>query len=221
MLHWFSLPCQIVYLTVWHGTPKPKHRWHICEKKEKGNKFFYYTIKHVKIQKFFKIAFDCNLESNANSCPKALGIGKSSKDIEGGNVSKILDAANDCSELTNCKIYILYSNSSNVPRQNRVAHKNLNHQAWMPSKYCDLLFTLCILSNKCTGTNYRILRKNLDQGSMIIFDQWKLFCLIDLIPSLLYEVKPDIRTIKKNNFHWSKIIVEPCSRFFRNLYWLD
>ena len=144
MLHWFSLPCQIVYLTVWHGTPKPKHRWHICEKKEKGNKFFYYTIKHVKIQiqKFFKIAFDCNLESNANSCPKALGIGKSSKDIEGGNVSKILDAANDCSELTNCKIYILYSNSSNVPRQNRVAHKNLNHQAWMPSKYCDLLFTL-------------------------------------------------------------------------------
>ena len=83
----------------------------------------------IQIQKFFKIAFDCNLESNANSCPKALGIGKSSKDIEGGNVSKILDAANDCSELTNCKIHILYSNSSNVPRQNKVAHKNLNHQA--------------------------------------------------------------------------------------------
>ena len=126
--------------------PKPKHRWHICEKK-KRNKFFYYTIKYVKIQiqKFFKIAFDCNLESNANSCPKALGIGKSSKDIEGGNVSKILDAANDCSELTNCKIHTLYSNSSNVPRQNKVAHKNLNHQAWMPSKYCDLLFTyFCI-----------------------------------------------------------------------------
>ena len=100
-------------------------------KKKKGNKFFYYTIKYVKIQiqKFFKIAFDCNLESNANSCPKALGIGKSSKDIEGGNVSKILDAANDCSELTNCKIHTLYSNSSNVPRQNKGAHKNLNHQA--------------------------------------------------------------------------------------------
>ena len=75
-------------------------------KKKKGNKSFYHTIKYVEIQiqKFFKIAFDCNLESNANSCPKALGIGKSSKDIEGGNVSKILDAANDCSELTNCKI---------------------------------------------------------------------------------------------------------------------
>ena len=100
-------------------------------KKKKGNKSFYYTIKYVEIQiqKFFKIAFDCNLESNANSCPKALGISKSSKDIEGGNVSKILDAANDCSELTNCKIHTLYSNSSNVPRQNKVAHKNLNHQA--------------------------------------------------------------------------------------------
>ena len=37
------------------------------------------------------------------------------------------------------------------------------------------LFTLqCMystLSNKCTGTDYGILRKNLDQGSSIIFDQ--------------------------------------------------
>ena len=63
--------------------------------------------------------------------------------------------------------------------------------------------------------------KNLDQGSIMIFDQWKLFCLIDMIPGLLYEVKPGIQTIKKNNFYWSKIFVEPWWRFFRNSYQLD
>ena len=35
----------------------------------------------------------------------------------------------------------------------------------------ELLLMYSTLSNKRTGTNYRILRKNLDQGSVIIFDQ--------------------------------------------------
>ena len=48
------------------------------------------------------------------------------------------------------------------------------------------------LSNKRTDTNYRILRQNLDLGSVIIFDQWKWFRLIDLIPNSLYEVKQGI-----------------------------
>ena len=56
--------------------------------------------------------------------------------------------------------------------------------------------------------------KNLNQGSVIIFDKWKLVRLIDLIPGLLYEVKSGIQSIKKNNIHWSKIIIEPWSRFF-------
>ena len=43
--------------------------------------------------------------------------------------------------------------------------------------------------------NKRILRKNLDQGSVTILDQRKLFCLIDLIPGLLYEVKLGIKFI--------------------------
>ena len=56
--------------------------------------------------------------------------------------------------------------------------------------------------------------KNLNQGSVIIFDKWKLVRLIDLIPGLLYEVKSGIQSIKKTNYHWSKIIIEPWSRFF-------
>ena len=48
------------------------------------------------------------------------------------------------------------------------------------------------LPNECTSMIYQILRKNLDQGSVIIFDQWKLFRLIDLIPKPLYEEKPGI-----------------------------
>ena len=73
------------------------------------------------------------------------------------------------------------------------------------------------LLSKRTSMNFRILRKNLDQGSVIIFYQWKLFWLIDLIPGLLYEVKPGIQSIKNINFHWSKIIIEPYSRFFHKI----
>ena len=58
----------------------------------------------LTFQKFLKCAVDCNLESSANSSAKALGIDKSSKAVDEGNVSKILDAAKDCNELTNCKI---------------------------------------------------------------------------------------------------------------------
>ena len=38
-------------------------------------------------------------------------------------------------------------------------------------KQAELSVLYSTLSNKCTGTNYRILRQNLEQGSVIIFDQ--------------------------------------------------
>ena len=44
---------------------------------------------------------------------------------------------------------------------------------------CPWTSTYSTLSNKRTGMNYRILWKNLHQGSVIIFDQWKWFRLID------------------------------------------
>ena len=55
--------------------------------------------------------------------------------------------------------------------------------------------------------------KNLDQGSVIIFEQAKWFSLIDLIPGPLYEVKIGIKSIKTNNFHCWKIITNHWSRF--------
>ena len=69
------------------------------------------------------------------------------------------------------------------------------------------------LSNKRIGTTFQILGQNLDQGSLIIFDQWKSFRLIDWKPSFTSYRRPGIKSIKKNNLHWSKIITEPWSRF--------
>ena len=70
------------------------------------------------------------------------------------------------------------------------------------------------LSNKRTGTNYRILRRNLDQGCVIIFYQWKWFWLIDWMPGFTSYRGLGIKSINQNHFHWSKIITEPLSRFF-------
>ena len=49
----------------------------------------------------------------------------------------------------------------------------MDQLTWLENELLDTRQVLYyfILSNKRTGTNYRILRKNLDQGSMIIFDQ--------------------------------------------------
>ena len=55
---------------------------------------------------------------------------------------------------------------------------------------------------------YRISRKNLDRCVVIIFEQEKLFQLIALIPVALYEVKPGIKSINRNNFLWPKIIAK-------------
>ena len=62
-----------------------------------------------------------------------------------------------------------------------------------------------------------VLKKNLDQCFVIIFEQHKLFQLIALIPGALYEVKLGIKSINRNNFHWSKIIAKHRSRSFRKI----
>ena len=51
-----------------------------------------------------------------------------------------------------------------------------------------LLFFFCTLI-------FRILNKNLDQCSVIIFDKWKLFHLIDLIPGFTSYRAPGIKAI--------------------------
>ena len=61
-------------------------------------------------------------------------------------------------------------------------------------------------------------KKNLDQCFVNIFDQWKLFHLIDLIPGPLYEVKSGINSINWNHFYCSKIITRHRSRFCFSKY---
>ena len=78
---------------------------------------------------------------------------------------------------------------------------------------CPWTSTYSTLSNKRTGMNYRILWKNLDQGSVIIFDQWKWFRLIDLVPGFTSYRGLGIKSINRNHFHWSEIITKPWSRF--------
>ena len=75
----------------------------------------------------------------------------------------------------------------------------------------DLDFTL---PNKHTCAITVFWGKNLDQGFVIIFDQWKLFLLIYLIPFFTSYRGPGFKSINRNNFHWSKIIIKPWSRFF-------
>ena len=63
------------------------------------------------------------------------------------------------------------------------------------------------LSNECTSIFTEFSVKNLDQWFVNIFDQGKSFRLIDLIPSLLYEVKPGIKWINWNIFNCEKIFI--------------
>ena len=56
--------------------------------------------------------------------------------------------------------------------------------------------------------------KNLDECSVIIFDQLKLFRLIDLIPGFTSYRGPGTKSINWNNFSCSKIITKHQSRFF-------
>ena len=62
--------------------------------------------------------------------------------------------------------------------------------------------------------DYRILRKNLDWCFAIIFGQWQLFQLIDLIPGFTSYRASGIKAINWNNFYCSKIITKHWSRFF-------
>ena len=78
----------------------------------------------------------------------------------------------------------------------------------------------CSLPNKHTGMINDACEKNLDQCFVIIFDQWKSFQLIDLIPELLYEVKPGVKSINRNDFHWPKIIAKHWSRLLLKIQYV-
>ena len=74
------------------------------------------------------------------------------------------------------------------------------------------------LPNKRTSTITEFWEKNLDQCFVIIFEQKKLFQLIAFIPGALYKVKPGIKSINWNNFHWPKIVATHRSRFFLKIW---
>ena len=61
-------------------------------------------------------------------------------------------------------------------------------------------------------------RKNLDRSSLTIFAKWKLFLWVDLIPSLLYEVKSGIDSTHRNYYHCGKIVSELWSRFLTKMF---
>ena len=79
------------------------------------------------------------------------------------------------------------------------------------SKY--ILHRISQILNHLYWNACRILRKNLEKCFVNIFDQWKSFQLIDMIPGYLYEVKPRINSINRNDSHCSKIITEHWPRF--------
>ena len=69
------------------------------------------------------------------------------------------------------------------------------------------------LPNKRTSTIAEFWWLNLDPCLVNIFDQWKWFQLIDLIPGFTSYRGPGIKLINWNHFYWSKIFTKHGSRF--------
>ena len=70
------------------------------------------------------------------------------------------------------------------------------------------------LPNKRTGTIAEFSEQNLDPCLVNIFDQWKWFQLIDLIPGFTSYRGPGIKLINWNHFHWSNIFTKHGSRSY-------